>query len=502
MTEPQTTTVDVASELADRAKLALWQRGNLRYKLHATQLKILLAINRTDSRRFFVLCSRRLGKTFLLSTMAVQTCISRPNARVVYLAPYAKDAQEISLDTLGIILQDCPAQFKPEWKEKAREFVFPNGSILRIKGVNGEHAQYLRGGSADLVILDECGLMDDLTHVVQDVCMPMTLTTDGLIVMATTPPRSPGHDSALQYEKLARKGATATFTLRDAPHINDYAKIEYLVESGEDEEHARKCIEENAWPKGTTARREYFCEFVTDASSAVVPEFTKEREAEIVREWSLPDYYDAYLSMDPGFNDRTGILFAYWDFVNYKLVVQDEALLEQANTATIAHAIASRESALWGRPPFLRVSDVDLRLQADLHQMHGLQVVSVRKEDSVGAINLMRNMIQSGIVIIHPRCGNLIRQLHNAIWNTKGTDFAKGNKIDGHYDLVAALKYLCRSIVREKNPYPDWWTLPGGPHAPKHISPQRYYAQKKTEDSKKSLYGNTPTAKRLLRRKK
>ena len=502
--------LEIEAAAQAKAKAALWQRGNLRYLLHATQLKILVTMSETKSRKFMLLCSRRLGKTYLLCVQAIQLCLQKKNARVLFVAPFSKDAQEISTDTMVQILADCPPELRPEWKGQTKELVFRNGSIIRVKGVNGEHAQYLRGGAADLILLDEVGLIDDLEHVVQDVCMPMVLTTGGKIIMSTTPPRSPGHESARQFEQLAAKNAAAVFTLLDAPHIDDETKIEFLVESGETLENARKCISgfkgfanknEMGWPAGTTARREYFCEFVTDASTAVVPEFTKEREATIVRDWVTPDYYDAYVSMDPGFKDRTGILFAYWDFVHYKLVMQDEVLLDQANTQTIAAAVAVKERALWqGKKPYMRVADVDLRLIADLQGMHKLNFNPTRKEDSQGAINLMRNMIQSGQIVINPRCTNLIRQLRNATWNSKATDFAQGGKVEGHYDLVAAFKYMCRNVIKEHNPFPVTYQFGNQGFGPP-ASRGSFTSSKGAKSKSLGLFSDTPLGRRLSSKK-
>jgi hypothetical protein len=297
---------------------------------------------------------------------------------------------------------------------------------------------------------------------------------------------------------LAGKNATAVFTIRDAPHVPDPVKVEYLVESGESEAVAHKAIFEMGWPTGTTARREYFCEFVTDASSAVIPEFTKEREQAMTRTWPLPDYYDSYVAMDPGFNDRTGILFAYWDFRNARLVIQDEALLDQANTQAIAATIAAKEGALWGRKkPYLRISDVDLRLIADLQAMHSLTFSPTRKEDSLGAVNLMRNMVQSAQIIIDPKCQNLLRQMRNATWNSKATDFARGSRDEGHYDLVAALKYLCRNVVKEKSPFPDWYFLPGAPGGPPSGT---YISHKRAKPRSRGLYTDTPLANKLVKK--
>jgi hypothetical protein len=112
----------------------------------------------------------------------------------------------------------------------------------------------------------------------------------------------------------------------------------------------------------------------------------------------------------------------------------------------------------------------------------------------LGAINLMRNMFQSKQIVINPRCYNLIRQVQNATWNHKATDFAKGGKMEGHYDLVAALKYMCRNVSKTHNPFPSNWRHPGhpgGPPAGSYVG-NRYYARLKKGNG---LRDNTPLSK-------
>src|SRR5690606_26070094 len=148
-----------------------------------------------------------------------------------------------------------------------------------------------------------------------------------------------------------------------------------------------------------------------------------------------------------GMKDRTGILYAYWDFIRGKLVIEDESLLQSPSTLTIAETLLEKEFELWrNQDPYLRISDVDLRLAADLWELHRIKVAQADKQDSLGAINRVRNMIQTRSIEIHPRCEHLIRQMKNATWNNKGSDFSRDAEKgpDGHYDLVAALKYLCR----------------------------------------------------------
>ena len=208
--------------------------------------------------------------------------------------------------------------------------------------------------------------------------------------------------------------------------------------------------------------------------------------------------------MDPGFQDRTGILFGYWDFLGARLVIQDEILLHRANTQDIAQAIHEKEEKLWGleKKPYMRISDVDLRLISDLWNMHQLQFAPTRKEDSLGAINVLRNMVQTSQIVIYPHCVHLIRQLEHATWNRKATDFIRGGDVDGHFDLVAALKYMTRNINRQRNPYPDTYYARGGAGGTPlnaYFSPKRQQANK---SQRMGLFSDTPFGRRLAGVKK
>ena len=444
--------------LQELAILKCWTDGRLDYKRHATQQIIHRAIVKSGAHgSYFLCCSRRLGKTFELFLTAAELCIQKPGARVLYLMPHAKDAAELASDTSVQIFADCPISGQPEYRAQSKEFIFPNGSLIRLKGVNGEHAQYLRGGSADLVILDECGLMDDLRHAVNDVALPMTMTTGGKVLFATTPARSPGHESFQFYEEHEDAKQCSTFTIRDAPHVTDAVKAQFLRKAGEKPARLVGILAGTLEPETTTAKREYFCQWVTDADTAVVPEWDTVRRAECLIEVKRPEYFDAYTAMDPGMNDKTGILYGYADFIGHKLIIEHESLLSRAATSAIALEVKTREKACWGeQQPLMRVTDIDLRLIADLWQLHGLTFIKAEKSDVEAGINLMRTMLGSGQIIIHPRCTGLDRQLRNATWNSAAKDFER-TTLDSHFDLVSALRYLCRAINWSRNPYPEWY---------------------------------------------
>lgn len=474
---------------AREAVSELWRRGNLNFKRHATQKLIKAAIDASKQQSHYLLCSRRLGKTYELFLEACEVALQQPGARILFLAPWAKNASEISEDTAVKIFADCPRDLQPDFKSQIKEFHFKNGSIIRVKGVNGEHAQYLRGGAAELVILDEIGLMNDLKHVISDVVMPMTMTTNGRILLATTPPRSPGHESKSIFDDHSDLGASSRFTIVDAPHISEERKALYLVRAGEKVERVDHILSGLLEPESTTAKREYFCQFVTDADTAVIPEFA-EAKAEIVRVHPRPPYFDTYVAMDPGFNDKTGVLYALVDFEKRLLVIEDESLLSRAATPAIAEEIKKKEEDNWGaRKPVMRVCDIDLRLIADLWELHGLNFQKAEKVDSDAGINLIRTMVKGRQIIIDPKCQNLIRQLENAVWDSKGNDLDRTEQ-DSHFDLVAALKYLCRAINWKRNPYPDWWNRPG---------PGVWTPLKRRKKLPTGILGDTPFARRIVK---
>jgi hypothetical protein len=471
------------------ARHELWRRGNLRWKLHVTQKKLYDLVN--DKRRYFLLCSRRLGKSYLLVCIAFEQAIKVPGSRISYAAPTAKDATQIAGDLASHILSDCPEDLRPEFYTADKEYRFPNGSIVRFSGVNAEHHENLRGRAANLFILDECGTMTDLQYLLQSVVAPMVITTRGRVILASTPPRSPGHDMVKVAKDMMKKGELSSFTLLDAPHIDYAEKYEALERAGENPERIPDILSGKSEPESSTALREFWVRLdVTDAETAVVPEFTAQAASEIVlANYPRPPYFDCYVSMDPGFQDFSGVLFSYYDFANKKLVIEDELLLKRANTDDIAFAIKEKEQQLWsGRVPLLRISDIDHRLIADLYRGHGLVFQPANRQDSLGAIDLVRTMVRRREIVISPNCPGIIRQLRNATWNRKASDFERTQE-DAHFDLLASLKYMARSIARNKNPYPSWYQAPGfnthgGNNAPK----------------RQTVFSNTPLGRKLAKK--
>jgi hypothetical protein len=166
--------------------------------------------------------------------------------------------------------------------------------------------------------------------------------------------------------------------------------------------------------------------------------------------------------MDIGGRDFTAVLFAYYDFPNAKLVIEDEVVMGyKMTTDALASAIKIKESDLWkGKPSYLRVADNNnIILLNDLSMLHQINFVPTLKDNFDAALNNMRMMIKSKKIIINPRCKTLIYHLESAIWNKARTSFTRSAD-KGHFDTVSALIYLCRNINLNKNPFPAGF-IPG-----------------------------------------
>jgi Terminase large subunit, T4likevirus-type, N-terminal len=446
----------------------LWKMGNLTYKLHTTQRDMYTKLHSTDDKIMVVACSRGWGKSYALLTIAIETCLKKPNAIVKYLAPTAKDLKNIVLPNFRQIMEDCPPQLRSKiiYKTNEGKIVFThNNSEIHLAGTEKGNAEKIRGVSADLCIVDEAGFCDDLDYVIKSILFPTITRGSGSrgkkIIMASTPSKTNDHDFIKYMRDYEFKNKLITYTVYDNPRLqleaeeNGYSTVTEYVEKVLAAQYVDGV-------DSTAFVREYLCRIVTEDSDAVFPEFKPELQQKIVKTWPEPGHYDLYLSMDIGFKDLTVVLFAYYDFQNAKLVIKDEVVLSGAKMLTdnLAYEIQQKERQFVNKvtgeqiKPYLRVSDNNnLILLQDLTIKHGLTFTATAKDNFDAALNNCRMLLKSERIIIDPKCTTLISHLKGAIWNRQRTSFARSPD-KGHYDSCAALVYLCRNVNFSHNPFP------------------------------------------------
>lgn len=424
--------------------------------MHDVQKEMYALYENAEARSTMVwLLSRQTGKSYCLAFIAIMEAIRHPDSVIKLLTDTKLHVQRIFEPIFKEILESCPKDIAPEYVQSKFIYNFPNGSQIQMAGTDAGNAESLRGQKARVVLVDEAGFCSNLNYNFFSILFPTTTHTKGKMILASTPAEEPDHDFVEFIEIAQAEGNLTKKTLWDNP----------LLTQKEKEDIARK------FPGGETNvqfRREYLCEVVRDEKKTVIPEFDDALIAEIVKEVPKPPFYSAYVGMDLGFKDLTVCLFGYYDFKTDTIVIEDEIVKKgkELKLNKFAEEIIAKENLLWVNGfsgelilPEVRVSDVDLIVIQEINRASfgQLNFIPVTKEPGykLPLINKIRVMLQSGKIIINPKCVTLVRHLKNARWkDASSKDVFSRSPDDGHYDAVDALIYLIKSIAYNKNPYP------------------------------------------------
>lgn len=338
------------------------------------------------------------------------------------------------------IFKSIPRKLRPRWNTLEGAYIFPNGSMIHIAGVNNGHADDLRGTSADLCVIDESGFVDDLQYLVDSVLTPQLLTTQGKLIMASSSPLSPAHEFVSYIQEGRANGNYSSYDIYQGDFTPEIIE-EFCKEAG--------------GTSSTTWRREYLNEIIVDSQYAIIPEFSKD----IVQKYQpseFDSYFHRYVSMDIGTKDFTAILFGVYDFKRATLFILDEVIIDgpQVTTQNISSLVKQKEIQLKAENPYRRVADNNnLILLQDLGSQFDLQFSPTNKDKLEAMVNELRLWVQSKRVIVSPNCTQTIGCLEFGVWNKDRKDWGRSSQYK-HFDALAALMYLVRNVDQVTNPIP------------------------------------------------
>lgn len=392
------------------------------------------------SRKFVIHCSRRIGKTYLLCILAITFALSKSNAQIRYASVTQKAVRKMIHPIFKSIFATYKPELRPKWNGQEGAYIFKNGSMIHVAGVNGGHEDDLRGTDADLAIVDEAAFVDNLTYLTESVLMPQLINTGGKLIMASSSPLSPAHEFSSYIQEAKLEGFYAAYDIHESGYSKDLI-AEFCKEAGG--QHS------DTW------RREYLNELIIDSSLAIIPEFNDSYVQDTPRTDTFK-FYHKYEAMDLGVRDFTAVLFGYYDFKRAALIVEDEFVINGPDMTTdkLALEIQAKELNLQYPELYRRISDNNnLLLLQDLGSLHNLHFQATNKDTLAAMVNEVRMWVKSGRVIINPKCKQLIGCLKYGLWNKNRDDFAR-TKVYGHFDALASLIYLIRNIDQSSNPIP------------------------------------------------
>jgi hypothetical protein len=431
---------------------SLWAKATLYWLLAEHQQvihrKVWASIKNEDIDADAVNCDRQTGKTFTLMTVATEYCLRNPGAVIYYVGPESTQIKRAIKNALRVILKTCPVGMQPHINLPGGLITFPNTATIIIVGTDNQRADNQRGGLAHVIFVDEGGFMDDLNYVYLSVLSPMCSSTGGTIIFSSTPPKTADHDYVTIFRDLQSKGLTTTLTIYDNKTKGWERRLE-------------KAIREAGGTHTVSFRRERLCEFVVDDQLQIIHDWADKYEADLPIEEYYRRHWHRYTALDLGTRDFSACIFAYYDFLNARLVVEDE-VIENGPTMTtnsLAKAIKDKEAALWPGlgAPYQRVSDNSLgTMLTQMGAQDGLYFQVTNKDTLEAMVNKVRVWVATGRIYVSPKCKHLIGCLRYGIWSSKHTgarEFARSG-VYGHYDALAALVYMVRNVDEHENPLP------------------------------------------------
>lgn len=143
-----------------------------------------------QSKRIVVCISRQMGKTTMSAIKAIYTAMFNPGTTVIVISRTKPQSAEIVRRIKTLMRTGRYTDFKeffPSQKESQTEIVLKlkGGKQSRILCVPATDAA--RGYTANMVIVDEAAFIENGDYIFEQVIEPMTMETDGSIMLLSTP---------------------------------------------------------------------------------------------------------------------------------------------------------------------------------------------------------------------------------------------------------------------------------------------------------------------------
>jgi hypothetical protein len=387
-------------------------------------------------------CSRRLGKTYLLCILSVIYALKKNDSQIRYASVTQKAARKMVHPIFKDLFNQIPLKYRGKWNSQEGAYVFQNGSMIHLAGVNCGHSDDLRGTASDLAVVDEAAFVDELGYLVDSVLMPQLLSVkDSRLIMASSSPISPSHEFVDFIQKTKVENSYYSYTIRDGNYDKNLIN-EFCKEAGGENS--------TAW------LREYMNQIIVDSDYSIIPEAANMSFG--INKNDKYKYFQKYVSMDIGTKDLTFIIFGYYDFLRAKLCIEREFIINgpQMTTPLIAENVKQIEKELWSNleNEVRRISDNNnLLLLQDLGYIHDCHFIPTSKDSLEAMVNEMRIWFKDDRIEISEECPLLLDSLKFGFWNESRSAWGKSKTL-GHFDGVAAIMYLIRNVDVFTNPIP------------------------------------------------
>lgn len=263
------------------------------------QLEVLNAGNGV----ILICCSRRAGKTHLLTALMLIECLRKPRTQCMYIGETMELSEALVDKAMQDIITVCNLRDKRgkrfDWKH------MDNGSKIMIRGLsNTKDPDQIRGKAAKVIVIDEFFHLKSelLEYLQQQVLEPMQMdyADEYMFVCAGTPPKIKGTFG--EYAWRNWDVPHFSWTWRDNPHpVNLEARKAFVEKALKD-----KGLD---W-SSSFARREYNGEWAYDDDLLLYPEYHTYDPREVMPSIKATR---VLMGIDYGVGDNDTIWGAVWN---------------------------------------------------------------------------------------------------------------------------------------------------------------------------------------------
>lgn len=402
----------------------LWVRNDLSWKLRPEQVLLKQLLEDTPKGIALFNISRRWGKSTTCVVFAIEQARAR-RQHIRYATAFLSDLEEFIIPIFEWALSDCPEKLRPKWSSGKKTFRFPNGSVIKLIGVD-KNPNGLRGNAIDILIMDESSYIKNLEYLYKSIIVPATMKRKFKLIFPSTPPESPEHFWAKQLIPKARKAKTyVELTIDD---ISDLPP-----------EERQRLLDEVGGEDSPTAQREFFCKIIVDSTRAIAGSFKSKLhvaacDPQFVR-WM-------YFGDVGGQRDKTVFLQVGYDHSIGKIVFRRELAFDPQ---TVSPVIIGAFKDKWGDGQTI-VLDASGQTLIDFSGL-GLVAAMPQKDDFSAGLLLLNTIFHNNQAIVHPDCELLIRTLSGGLLTKSRLDYERSPDL-GHCDAVAAAIYALRGVDR------------------------------------------------------
>lgn len=475
-----------------------WLAGRLGWKLDSLQLHISRVVNesrakrtKTNVNKICILSSRQIGKSYWVSTYALEFLIrNRAIARVA--SPTLGGCHDIVNDNLLKIMEDAPPGLISK-KQSDMRWYLQNRSTLRLGALERAHVDSMgRGGNASLIIYEECAFVkgDDFVYGVDSVIGPqLTRSKGGIEIFVSTPPVDPDHPLVTRIKPECEElGTFFSYTIFDSPSLDYEQKLATMIRSGckldprlEDDILKGKINRHNILEEADKTNsilteawlREFMAMIIRSSTLMVIPYFSQNQHV-LAFDDPMACYWTVTIDWG-GVKDKTVALLHTYEYTANLDLIKDERVFPP-NTSM--NAILAEVKGAWAHLNPAWWADVSGQLQVELNSA-GHQFSIPQKSDWLASVQTMANKFTTNEILIHPRCTFLLKTIKAGMFNKAKNDFERNEEL-GHCDALAALMYGIRSqdrsdpFVKMLGPMSTLHDLPGDIELANAMNPKRF----------------------------